>query len=89
MSYKNGREIFPPELLKEIQKYVQGERVYIPQLENVKETWGTKSGTREKITFRNMEIIKQYKQGSSIDELSDIFCLSVDTIKKIVYGKNK
>lgn len=89
MNYKNAKDNFPPELLKEIQNYVQGERIYVPQLDNVRTSWGEKSGSREEITFRNKEILKKYKEGLSINELADIFCLSCESIKKIVYKNLK
>lgn len=85
MNYKNAKDIFPPELLREIQNYVQGERIYIPQLDDVRLTWGTKSGAHQEITFRNAEIIKNYKEGLKIEELAQIFCLSDESIRKIVY----
>ncbi|WP_026477785.1 CD3324 family protein [Alkaliphilus transvaalensis] len=89
MNYKNAKDILPPELLKEIQNYVQGERIYIPQLENVRTTWGKKSGTREEITFRNNEILNKYKEGSTMDELAELFCLSNESIRKIIYNQTK
>ncbi len=89
MNYKNAKDIFPPELLKEIQTYVQGERVYIPQLDNVRRNWGKKSGWREEITFRNNEILKKYKDGLTMDELAELFCLSSESIRKIVYKNLK
>lgn len=85
MNYKNAKDIFPPELLREIQNYVQGERIYIPQLENVRTTWGEKSGSREEITFRNKEILKKYKEGLTMEELAEVFCLSSESIRKVVY----
>ena len=33
MKYRNASEIFPDELLREIQKYSSGELVYIPEKE--------------------------------------------------------
>ena len=48
LSYKNAKDIFPPELLREIQNYVQGERVYIPQLNNLRRSWGKKVVQRRK-----------------------------------------
>lgn len=89
LNYKNAKDIFPPELLREIQNYVHGERVYIPQLENVRTDWGKKSGSRQEITFRNNEISKKHKDGLSIDELSELFCLSSESIRKIVYKNLK
>ena len=43
MKYRNASEIFPDELLQEIQKYTSGELVYIPEKEKRKE-WGSASG---------------------------------------------
>ena len=31
MKYKNANEILPPELIEEIQRYIQGESIYIPK----------------------------------------------------------
>jgi Mor family transcriptional regulator len=89
LNYKNAKDIFPPELLRQIQDYVQGEKIYIPQLENVRTNWGKKSGSRLEITFRNNEILKKYKEGLSMDELAELFCLSNESIRKIVYKSSK
>ena len=45
MKYRNASEIFPDELLREIQKYSSGELVYIPEKEE-KKGWGAVSGAR-------------------------------------------
>lgn len=37
MKYRNASEIFPDELLREIQKYSSGELVYIPEKEEKKD----------------------------------------------------
>lgn len=89
MGYKNAKDILPPELIKEIQKYVRGERIYIPQIENTRTDWGSKSGLRQEITFRNKEIKNKYKEGLSVEELSELFCLGSESIKKIIYNKGK
>jgi len=89
LNYKNAKDIFPPELLREIQNYVQGERVYIPQVDQVRRSWGKKNGAKEEITFRNNEILKKYKAGFSIDALSELFCLGNESIRKIVYKNLK
>lgn len=86
MAYKNARDILPAELIEEIQKYVQGEQLYIPQKENVRAKWGKKSGARKAITFRNREIVNKYREGNSIEELAELFCLSDESIRKIIYS---
>lgn len=87
MGYKNAKHILPPHLLDEIQNFIQGEHIYIPQKENTRINWGKKSGAREQISFRNKEIVKMHKDGTDINELCEIFCLSYETIRKIVYGR--
>lgn len=89
MSYKNARDILPKKLLEEIQKYVQGEQIYIPQKEQMRNKWGSKSGAREALTFRNKEIIKKFRDGLNTAQISELFCLSEETIRKIVYLNSK
>ena len=39
------------------------------------------------IKQRNIKIKKDYQQGKRIDKLADSYCLSVYSIKKIIYQK--
>lgn len=87
MKYVNADIIFPEELLKEIQKYIHGSMVYIPTPEGQRKKWGENSGSRKHLSLRNETIRQQYIDGVTIDELSDQFCLSIDSIKKIIYSK--
>lgn len=87
MCYKNGKDILPEELLKELQKYIQGEIIYIPRTENRK-AWGENNGTRKAIRERNLEIYKLYKKGKKVMELSEMYSLSEDSIRKIVFKVN-
>lgn len=87
MDYKNGMEIFPQQLIAEIQKYISGGLVYIPQIESKHRKWGELSGVKAEILLRNTEIRKRFSDGLTIDELAVEYCLAVETIKKIVYTK--
>ncbi|MBT2760677.1 CD3324 family protein [Paenibacillus sp. FSL W8-0187] len=89
MKYINADIILPEELLKEVQKYVQGGMVYIPKPEGLRKKWGENSGSRVYLKKRNLEIRQLFASGATIDQLSSQFCLSCDSIKKIVYTKNK
>jgi Mor family transcriptional regulator len=89
LSYKNGRDILPPELLSELQKYIQGEIIYIPREEKARAAWGQVNGTRIMMDLRNKEIYRLYKEGFSIDELMDRYSLSEDSIRKIIYRRSK
>jgi hypothetical protein len=87
MKYKKADEILPERLLKELQAYVSGELIYIPSLEGKRRGWGERTGSKEYLRRRNMEIRSRFRQGSTIDQLTEAFCLSYDSIKKIVYSK--
>lgn len=87
MKYKKAEEILPEKLLKEIQTYVSGELIYIPSHESLRKGWGERSGTKEHLRRRNLEIRSRFREGLSIDQLTQVFCLSYDSIKKIVYSK--
>ena len=84
MCYKNGKDVLPAGLLKELQKYIQGEILYIPKEDNIRKAWGENNGTRALIRERNLEIYKLYKSGTTIVLLSESYNLSEDSIRKIV-----
>ncbi len=84
MDYKNGKVIFPSKLLEQLQEYVQGNLVYIPKKEEKRAGWGEKNGTRTAIQSRNHEICEAYNNGLRTAELAELFCLSEDSIRKIL-----
>jgi len=89
MGYVKAETILPDSLLREIQKYIQGEYVYIPSENTTRKKWGEKSGNRDYIQNRNEDIRNKHKSGYGILDLAEEFFLSIDSIKKIVYTKNK
>lgn len=85
MKYRNASDILPDELLKEIKKYAAGEVLYIPSDKKRKE-WGTDSGAKTFYEQRNEEIrYKYFCLKISIDMLCDEYCLSDETVRKIIY----
>lgn len=85
MKYRNASDILPDELLKEIQKYASGEVLYIPS-EKKRKQWGTGSGAKKFYEQRNEEIRHKYfHQKVTIDVLCEEYCLSDETIRKILY----
>ena len=84
MSYKNGRDVLPPSLLKQLQEYIQGEIIYIPKKEAQRARWGENNGARQQLERRNKEIYRQYRNGSTIVELIQRYHLSEDSIRKII-----
>jgi Mor family transcriptional regulator len=87
MKYKNASKVLPEHLLLEIQQYVQGEYLYIPTQQLCCKRWGEKSGIRKILAYRNKEIIDKYKQGNKMIDLADEYCLSIHSIKQIIYKK--
>lgn len=88
MNYENAKDVLPEELLKEVQKHAGGKLLYIP-VDSESKSWGEVSGYRQKLLKRNVMIRNKYKTGSTLSELADEYCLSLDSIKKIVYGKKE
>ena len=82
-------DILPEELLREVQKYINGAMIYVPKPEGNRKRWGENSGSRKYLKQRNAEIRYQFFQGATVDQLTEQFFLSFDSIKKIVYSKQK
>lgn len=89
MKYINATKVLPEKLIVEIQKYVQGETLYIPKQETEYQKWGTSSGGRRLLDRRNAAIRDSFRSGSSIQQLAQEYYLSIETIKKIVYSHKK
>lgn len=84
MKYRNASDILPDELLKEIQKYASGETLYIPSTVE-RRCWGNSTGANTFYKERNDEIRNKFFHKTSIDALAEEYCLSTETIRKIVY----
>lgn len=89
MRYVKVETILPDNLIREIQKYIQGEYIYIPSENTGRKRWGERSGNRELLKKRNEEICNKHKSGYTISDLAKEFFLSIDSIKKIVYTKSR
>lgn len=86
MKYKNAAEILPPGLLRDVQRYIEGELLYIPR-SDAKQEWGAVSGSKKFYLERNGQIRELFRSGRSVEELARKFGLSGSTIKKIIYQK--
>lgn len=87
MKYINGKDILPKSLLEQLQKYVQGELVYIPRQESQRAGWGAVNGARLMIRMRNVEICRMYEEGNTVSELMDMYHLSEDSIRKVLNSR--
>lgn len=87
MKYINAKNLLPDGLVRELQNYIQGGYIYVPADQARQKSWGEVSGYREELIRRNHQIAEEYRNGASMDELAEKFCLSVYAIRKIIYQK--
>ena len=88
MNYENAKDVLPEELLRELQKYAAGKLIYVPR-DDVRRRWGEASGYRKTLRERNRNIIKEFADGADADSLADMYYLTPETIRKIVYSKKE
>ena len=84
MSYIKAADILPEELLSLIQDYIDGEYIYIPRRECNRKDWGESTQSKREISERNTDIYRKYKEGISINALSEIYYLSPKSIQRII-----
>lgn len=82
--YKNAKDVLPEALLRQIWKYVEGENIYIPKRQECRAAWGSLNGSRREYEMRNEQIRQRYAEEATLEELAKEFCLSVESIRKIV-----
>ena len=83
MKYVNAADVLPQELLEEISRYVGGKLLYVPSRDE-KCAWGEKNGSKQYYRERNQTMKLLYIQGVTLEELAEQYCLSCETIRKIV-----
>ena len=81
MGYTNAGFVLPEALIREIQRYVNGISVYIPQVKRKKPQLNP---YRLEIRDRNREIYRSFLAGGSVSELSERFFLSEKSIYRIL-----
>ena len=87
MSYKSAANVLPAELVKEIQKYVDGEYLYIPS--RARKSWGSRNGAKEMFAERDAALFREYENGAGMEALSVKYCLSIKGIEKILISQRK
>lgn len=89
MSYKKANDVLPYNLLHEIQKYIDGEYIYIPRKAENKLPWGTNTEVRQNLLARNREILAKRQAGCSVSDLAEQYFLSEKAIYKIINTSKK
>lgn len=85
MSYINAKAVLPEEMIKEIQKYVNGANLYIPKVPAANNTC---SHYKLELYKRNQEIYNLFLQGEKVSKLAKEYYLSNKSIYRIL-GKMK
>ena len=87
MKYINAKDLLPDSLVKELQSYIQGGYLYVPADQAQQRRWGEVSGYRQELQQRNRQIVREFQNGASMEDLSEKYFLSVSAIRKIIYQK--
>ncbi len=85
MGYINAVQVLPEDLIREIQKYVDGKVLYIPRKAGNSVAWGEKNGAKDRLAKRNKEIVSRFYSGESISELGNVYFLSEKRIQGIIH----
>ena len=85
MKYENARDVLPPDLFRQVQSYAAGTLLYIPAAE--KRGWGETTGYRRQLAERNRDIRQAFSHGVAIEALAEVYSLSVESIRRIVYSR--
>lgn len=88
MKYVNASSVLPESMLKQLQEYAEGMVLYIPKRPQNRKGWGEVQGSKEKTKERNAAIRAAFSSGASFCELAEKYCLTEETVKKIVYRKS-
>ena len=84
MGYRRVEEILPMEIIELIQRYVDGENIYIPRKENQRKEWGNKTLIRQELEDRNIQIFTDFQNGYKVQDLSIKYFLSEKSIQRIL-----
>ena len=84
MSYIKAEKILPEDLIRQIQKYVDGVYIYIPRKPGTRHRWGQETDYRAELKIRNDRIRKDYEAGEGIAPLSKKYHLSEKSIRRIL-----
>ena len=87
MSYIKAEEILPEELIRQIQKYVDGVYIYIPRKPGTRHAWGQETDYKAELKLRNDRIRSDYAAGESVALLSRRYHLSEKRIRRILQNQ--
>ncbi|MGL4344021.1 MAG: CD3324 family protein [Cellulosilyticaceae bacterium] len=89
MKYMKAHDVLPLEVIELIQKYTDGNYLYIPRKSENQKAWGEASGTKRHLKARDLEIYQKHLKGVSISELAMMYYLSQQSIRRILAQQKK
>ena len=84
MSYIKADDVLPQNIIKIIQQYIDGEKIYIPKKEGSRVDWGAKTGAKKELCRRNALIYREYLGGEKVSALASRYFLSDKSIQRII-----
>lgn len=85
MSYIKAEDVLPRDIIEIIQKYIDGQNIYIPKKSDTRTKWGERTDTLSVLSARNNDIYTEYRNGSDIKSLAEKYFLSEKSIQRIIY----
>ena len=83
MRYMKAADVLPPDLLAQVQAYIDREDLYMQPVPSRK-PWGAANGRKAETLARNQEIYRRYREGTSVDQLAEAYFLAPKSIWKII-----
>ena len=84
MRYMKAADVLPPDLLEQIQAYIDGEYLYIPRRETNRKPWGAANGRKAETLARNLEIYRRYREGTPVVRLAEEYFLTPKSVSQII-----
>lgn len=77
MGYQKAEEILPAEVIELIQRYVDGQAIYIPRIPGKRQKWVSGTKIQKELQIRNQRIfLIMLEEHRLANWLPDIFCRS-------------
>ncbi len=84
MGYIRAEQVLPPDLIKLVQHYIDGENIYIPRKAENKKEWGKSTRIRQELQERNLLILTDHQYGYKTSDLAMKYFLSEKSIYRII-----
>ena len=89
MGYMRAEDILPKEVLELVQKYADGQTIYIPRKSDCHKSWGAGTETKRDLMIRNERMYEEYQSGTTIIELSERYFLTEKSVQRIIRNHKK